>query len=226
MKTAMHAIIVLFLCGCIGSTVYVCPDGSKAGDPGLCVTKTEEKKTISADIDSDCMSFRTAGGEPDVGLIRRCLISKNPTPEFCETTPGPDRAGCLIEVAAYSNSTAACAGLGGNMRLICQAAAENNPSLCGKIGVEGLRRECKETAEGLAPGIVEKAGCANQTGDELAWCLIYNAEDAEECLKIDDRAHPDEAVFCAARVSGNLSVCGRVGDPVKRSLCLRAVSGL
>jgi len=226
MKTALYLTLALLMCGCIASTVYVCPDGSKADDPSLCRTKASLEEHAIAENVTDCMGFRTQEGKPDDALINRCLVRNNPTTGFCDANPGLERTRCLIEAASYSNSTAPCKGLDGNMRLICEAAAQKDALVCERIGVEELRQECMGTLAALTPHISEKANCTGKADDELAWCLIYNAEDADECLKIDDRRYHDAAVFCAAKAAGDAERCSGIVDGVMRNLCRKAVLGL
>jgi hypothetical protein len=188
---------------------------------------TNEGAAEQVDLDDTdgCGAYTNAVGAPDVAAISRCRLMKSLDPAYCDSLPEKatyDRIACLTDLAGRLNDTAACGGLSGNSKTACEAAARNDLAMCARIPILEKRAECEmRLMESAPPRLAEN--CSGRAGEDLAWCLIYEAETEEECLLIDETAYPDEAGYCRAKAAGNRSMCGEVEDAVMRNMCKRGV---
>ncbi len=231
MKHRAHlttALLLTALAGCV-TTTYVCQDGSTVDAPGKCTTVAQpgEKTQVGG-----CEGFRDASGAPDVRSTQLCELKKNPTAAYCaklsreRLSGGLDLASCTTELAALMNDTSFCASLDGNAKTLCEAIAVGDLSSCDSLASQSLREECERRVVERAKPRVNLTSCLEKDGEQRIWCITYAADDAGDCLLIDDLQHPDEAAFCRARVSGNASVCSVISDDVLSGLCVRIVAGV
>jgi hypothetical protein len=223
-------LLAAVLAGCLQATVYVCQDGSTSDSPSSCaVTAPTTAITAQSAADPVCSAFKTSDGQSDTQLIRRCQLHKNPTIDYCLQLPeetGFGRTGCLTELAAMLNDTKPCETLEGNTKILCEASASKDVRACGRIPLPEFRENCNNTVMRLTPVVSQPINCSGRSGDDLTWCVVYGAAAPDDCLQIDETKYHDEAAFCRARIAGNMSGCGGIGDTVMRNLCLRTVSGI
>jgi hypothetical protein len=141
---------IMVFSGCLGGASFVCPDGSSVGDASLCAaasTTLAAQNTVEVAgvrIDSDCSKLVDGGGRPDSDGMYRCQLMKNASVEFCAGINGKYAQNlCLVEVASITNDTNVCSKLAGALKATCEAVAERDKGVCGRIPSDEQKKYCE-----------------------------------------------------------------------------------
>jgi hypothetical protein len=217
--------------GCIGGeTKYVCPDGSTVYSPDMC---NNQKTTLEIPHTTSNLSKTHVSEYPecenlpanDLSTIWRCELKQVRIAQYCHNLPELEgetftKQACLTTLAGLNSDKTICSTLLGNAKITCEAIATSDISLCDTIASNESKNNCKVFFV-MEKGIKTKNTCENQTGEELAWCLIHNAETETECNQIDDTKYPDETTYCIANTRSNPNICNQIKDKTLQKMCQR-----